>query len=748
MKIQIYFTLKGNQKVFNRGYKRGKDRYSLGKSVSGMTYSSKEYHKKLSSLDEKSFSMGNLKDVPISKNVISQCHYEYRKSNQPAVSVVESLKLLKKQYENELGSKSVPGFIQFISVCPLTIALWSEKDIELFHEMSKHHSLVVDATGTIASKLNFAFISFDRSLKTEPVPHIEILTDRASTKTLEFVLTTFLEDEMKRFGYTTHSVPILYTTDCSWPIIKCLVSAFNKETLEEYILRSHSIATGKAPMNDLPEENKKTFIHISLCHVMKSLCFKVDKCFKKDKQFIKFCMSLLANAGNLNDIIDICKCLFEVLLSKSNSRCKGSKIKLDEQIADIESFREEALNVSSVSCENTTETKEGKNIEDNDLPIKEETYLQQSKRSIYYKKCKVILQKLNNKLDKVEQQTLFINSNNSVVHGETGDKTNYVDDENVFYSPIFAEYLLNNWCGLLPLWTSLHLGDQGRHGASDIYKGWSNKFKHFDCVKDPPKTQGIIEFHHKSVKHITMNSKRERVDNVISNLYIAKKSKLRQLEISKSRKGSISLRKEEKIKDTMPKTIVTEKWNKRKRKQAKGPGFFQKNKIIKKISKSQEEWEKLPVIPWGGNYVLPTGETIQLYHTCTIDNFLEIIFLFYSINLHQMRKLFDSDDSLVRKICEGVQLLLTYDFEASKFNWVTTICAQNKCIRFCLMLGSRVHVGVNEFKRINWLPTRERFEQCVCVSIFNFFAKTTPFIFQRCIALLNRVGIHKTLSNN
>ena len=52
--------------------------------------------------------------------------------------------------------------------------------------------------------------------------------------------------------------------------------------------------------------------------------------------------------------------------------------------------------------------------------------------------------------------------------------------------------------------------------------------------------------------------------------------------------------------------------------------------------------------------------------------------------------------------------------------------AQNKCIRFCLMLGNRAHIGVNEFQRINWLPTKKRFEQCVCVNIFIFFAKTAP----------------------
>ena len=135
--------------------------------------------------------------------------------------------------------------------------------------MIKKHYLLVDATGSIATTLNgkeifcFAFISFDRSLKVEQVPHIEVLTDRATFNTLEFILSTFLEDEKKKYGYTTHSVPVLCTTDCSWPILKCLVSAFNKETLEGYIHTSYKICSGKASMLDFPSEPNKTFLRIS-----------------------------------------------------------------------------------------------------------------------------------------------------------------------------------------------------------------------------------------------------------------------------------------------------------------------------------------------------------------------------------------------------------------------------------------------------------------------------------------------------
>ena len=39
-----------------------------------------------------------------------------------------------------------------------------------------------------------------------------------------------------------------------------------------------------------------------------------------------------------------------------------------------------------------------------------------------------------------------------------------------------------------------------------------------------------------------------------------------------------------------------------------------------------------------------------------------------------MRKLFDSEESLVQEICNVVQLLLTHDFNAAKFNWFTKVC--------------------------------------------------------------------------
>ena len=51
---------------------------------------------------------------------------------------------------------------------------------------------------------------------------------------------------------------------------------------------------------------------------------------------------------------------------------------------------------------------------------------------------------------------------------------------------------------------------------------------------------------------------------------------------------------------------------------------------------------------------------------------------------------------------------------------------QNKCIRFCLQLDKRSHVGTEEFRCIDWLPVNERFNQNVSSHVYKFFNKKCP----------------------
>ena len=51
---------------------------------------------------------------------------------------------------------------------------------------------------------------------------------------------------------------------------------------------------------------------------------------------------------------------------------------------------------------------------------------------------------------------------------------------------------------------------------------------------------------------------------------------------------------------------------------------------------------------------------------------------------------------------------------------------QNKCIHFCLKLSSRQHIGAKEFKKINWLRTKEIVEQRIATKVFNDRKGTSP----------------------
>ena len=88
--------------------------------------------------------------------------------------------------------------------------------------------------------------------------------------------------------------------------------------------------------------------------------------------------------------------------------------------------------------------------------------------------------------------------------------------------------------------------------------------------------------------------------------------------------------------------------------------------------------------------------------------------------------------SLKRLLCNA---LIQPHFDFACLAWYTkkmkkkVQTCQNKCIRFCLNMGYRDHIGAQEFKKINWLPTKERFEQCLLVSIYKFFNKFAPEYF-------------------
>ena len=127
----------------------------------------------------------------------------------------------------------------------------------------------------------------------------------------------------------------------------------------------------------------------------------------------------------------------------------------------------------------------------------EAIHLQQSKRSIFYQKAKKIFHSIKKPVDINQKSPKSLT-------------------KNPLYSPSLANYFLNNWTGLTPLWTVFLLVDPKFHEKSEVYTKHANKLN----FKNIPRSQGLVELHHKVAKEITLNAiSKRRVDTVIQSLY-------------------------------------------------------------------------------------------------------------------------------------------------------------------------------------------------------------------------------------
>ena len=69
--------------------------------------------------------------------------------------------------------------------------------------------------------------------------------------------------------------------------------------------------------------------------------------------------------------------------------------------------------------------------------------------------------------------------------------------------------------------------------------------------------------------------------------------------------------------------------------------------------------------------------------------------------------------------------------------------AQNACVRFCLGMERRSHIGLNQFEKIIWLPVKNRVDQCIAVTAYNF-KNNISLLYMPDIYTLNSSPVVKT----
>lgn len=91
-------------------------------------------------------------------------------------------------------------------------------------------------------------------------------------------------------------------------------------------------------------------------------------------------------------------------------------------------------------------------------------------------------------------------------------------EKNGLYCLLYAGDILNNWIGLLSLWSNIHLRCQSKHSREKPYLEWSKPFGNCHCVTNPTRTQVIIELHQRITKYITLSTKQEKADPIVADL--------------------------------------------------------------------------------------------------------------------------------------------------------------------------------------------------------------------------------------
>ena len=83
------------------------------------------------------------------------------------------------------------------------------------------------------------------------------------------------------------------------------------------------------------------------------------------------------------------------------------------------------------------------------------------------------------------------------------------------------------------------------------------------------------------------------------------------------------------------------------------------------------EWQNITIMHWGGKIVAETGKEISLKNTCTVDNFLWIIYCWYLCYPDTLDFIRNSDLINVSNLYEVVNLMFSEKFDDAKVRWLS-----------------------------------------------------------------------------
>ncbi len=468
---------------------KGSERTDTGKDLESQGVSM-WYYGKLSGMSCEKKVAGNINECK-TPDVLRKALSEQRHKDQLHCNPLQEVLILQDLYnemDGEEHSTGISGFIQYFSVSPFKVHLYSSKQLQLYRTQCRTGETVVhiDATGSLINKipgqpkgvLYYAMVVENPLPGKAGIPVAEMLSNDQRSSEIQHFVTRFLHAAAKGQAISTVA-PRQIETDYSWAMIQAVLSACNKEDCQTYLTRVWNIVHGTSS-----QWKGYTYVHICAAHVLKDVAKHAVKiCPDKGlRQFFLYCFGLLQTSSHLNEALtifaDMCR-IFDsehenVAVNKSLRKLKGLICQDEKEIINQEMEKVENIYITTVESE----------------PARLSSIKSSSRwRRIFTE--------------------VFTQMQNEKPGGENKPATNI---PNPYFCPKLLSVLLDNFLHIFPLWSAVLLGDLDRYSEGNGEKDTTSATSKDKSLRTKMRhTNAIVENWFGVVKKDFLSSKRLRL---------------------------------------------------------------------------------------------------------------------------------------------------------------------------------------------------------------------------------------------
>ncbi|XP_057198393.1 uncharacterized protein LOC130559383 isoform X2 [Triplophysa rosa] len=507
--LKAHVSFRGDMSVHNkRELQRRPVRADAQKEVSQQlqtTLPRALYLQKMENLRESVVESGCRDEAP-SPGVLKSISWRQRMKDRKHKNETLSLQMMVNEKRDEPDE-----VIQKVILHPKGVMLWSKKSIDIFHQRCKYDIVYLDATGSIVKKSEHStgpFYIYELVVRnpnkgSSPFPAATYVTCDHTTSSIVYFLSAFQTDHAKQYGHKNIR-PLMIICDGSMVLMHAISLVFCQTNLNALLQRYYRILTGKGTAEDFDVP----VLHRCLSHIMKNAKSLCKKHAPKNYKLAMHIFGLLTTASTIAEFDEMllsCTVIF-------SSPCSSENV--EKHFNNIQALL----------------TTIGDSVVDDNSIVPEH-------------------------LEDTISQTPFHRHFMEVIGTAPLNKKG---DPNVYYTETFISSLAAYFLPHAALWTSMMLGDLGRHGEGPPYQLFSKTFSKISKKKtqnftQDNKTQGIMEKSQWDLKKIRFRGRRlNRLDDFIMIYKDTHTALLREFNDAER----ITKRKEHRI--------LKEKWRQRK----------------------------------------------------------------------------------------------------------------------------------------------------------------------------------------